>query len=227
MASIKVTKIAMTSAKLAAMKQAHRNWLFFLGHVSNELMMLNKWVLWSDPHLPVDDVRQKASAAQVGFLLRLLLGKQLEAGDVLMKSYFGNPIRTEIDARMEAGAIEAERRLEDYFERRKDTIHYWVRNNFSFHYSIKDIGSMIAPTKKAEEMAAYMGEQSGNVLYEMSEAVVNRAMLKGIDTDTRRAIELAVGTAVEVNGWLFAFIDGFALAVLGRPFKDFDLEKHS
>jgi hypothetical protein len=86
---------------------------------------------------------------------------------------------------------------------------------------------MIAPAKKAEEMAAYMGEQSGNVLYEMSEAVVNRAMLSGIDTDTTKATERAVETAVEVNRWFFAFIDAFALAVFERPFKDFDAEKHS
>jgi hypothetical protein len=227
MGSIRVTKIALTSSKLAAMKQAHRNWLFFLGHVSNELMMLNKWVLWSDPHLPPEDVRQKGAAAQTAFLLRLLLGKQHEAADVLAESYFSNPLRKEIDPLLDRDALEAEKNLEAHFAKRQNTINYWVRNNFSFHYAFHKLSATIPTAKKAEELALYVTEQSGNTLYDMSEVVVSRAMLAGIDVDVATALDRAVKTAVEVNHWFFTFADGFGFAVLDKPLKGFDAVKNS
>jgi len=222
-----ITKVVLNSPRLAGIKQAHRNWLFFLGHVFNELMILNKWVLWSDSHLEYGDVRTKGAAAQLGFLLRLLLGKQLEAGDVLVKSYFCGPVRREVDSRLSADALDAERRLEDYFENRKDTIHYWVRNHFAFHYSLKEIGDNVVSSKKAEELAFYLCREGGNTLYDMSEVVVNRAMLGGIEGDVTAALERTVEEVTDVNRWFLVFIDGFVNAVVGRVLKTFDVDKNS
>ena len=72
---IRLRKITFNSKRLAQFKQAHRNMLFFLGHVANEINCLTKLLIWSDIHLLQDDPRTKAAAAQGIILVKLLLAK--------------------------------------------------------------------------------------------------------------------------------------------------------
>ena len=48
---VAIYSFELTPERLAKIPQAQRNWLFFLGHVTNEINLLTKLMLWSDPKL--------------------------------------------------------------------------------------------------------------------------------------------------------------------------------
>jgi hypothetical protein len=217
---IRLRKITFNSKRLAQIKQAHRNLLFFLGHVANEINCLTKLLLWSDMHLSQDDPRTKAAAAQATILVKLLLAKQLEANDVLAKSYYPHPMRSELARYMSADAKDAELKLEAYFSKRENTIHYWVRNKFASHYELKQVGAHIQTARAAETLVTFLGDNHANTLHEMSEVVMNRAMLAGIDSEPAKAIEKAVGAVTQVTGWFLTFVDGFMIAVVDKSWPD-------
>jgi hypothetical protein len=218
--SITLRKFTFTRKHLAAIKQAHRNLFFFLGHAANEINCLAKLLLWTDMPLAHQDPRCKGAAVQTIMLSKLLLAKQLEASDVLFESYYRNPMRAELARYMPLDAKEAELSLEQYFAERESTIHYWIRNKFASHYELRHVGEYVQKARAAEDLVMYHGDNHANTLYEMADVVMNRAMLGGIDADSGAAIDKMVKAVSHVTALFLQFVDGFTIAIAKKAWRD-------
>ena len=113
---VAIYRFELTPARLAKIPQADRKWLFFHGHVTNEINLLTKLMLKSDPNLDdPSDFRFVAASAQTVTIAKLLAGKQFEAGEVLRKSFFGSRVRRDVEPMLSPEAHDALRKLEQYF----------------------------------------------------------------------------------------------------------------
>ena len=215
-----VHRVPLTRKLLAKLPQAERKWVFFLGHVTNEVTFLSKLLLWSHRE-PGDsrDLRNVAAAAQTIMVAKLLVGKEYEAAQTLQQSYFNSAIRRIYRPLMRQEGQHAEGELEAYFT--ANNLHHRVRNSFAFHYSLNELSGEITRSAKGEELAMILSESHGNALFGMSEVVANRAMLATIDpADARTAIETFSNSVIKVAGWYQFFADSFIEAVLRKRWGD-------
>ena len=222
MTTTRVRHIPITRTLLAKIPQAERKWVFFFGHVANEITLLNKLLLWS--HVPPGSLKAPtniAAAVQTVMIAKMLAGKQYEAAQVLSQSYFDSPMRRIYYPLMELEGQKAEDQLKAYFS--TDNLHYRVRNSFAFHYSVNELAGEIIQSAKIEELQILLSANAGNTLFDMSETVANRAMLATIDPDTKAAVSKFTDAVVEVSRWYQRFIDDFIAAVLNKHWgKDFE-----
>jgi hypothetical protein len=215
-----ITRLTLTSKKLAKLNQAHRNWVLFLGHVANEMNSLSKLLLWTDPKLnDPSNPRVIAGAAQMMIITRILLGKQFEAYKVLKNSYFDSPVQSLMEKTMNGRAVEASRRIRGEFTA-PDTVHSIVRNRFAFHYSLYEVGQNFQAARKGEGLFVLLGTNRDNVLYDASEVIINRALLSHIDPNIKLATERVIDAVNNAVLWFGDFCDGFIEAVLVGAWGD-------
>src|SRR5438477_10729373 len=110
-----VRRIELQKKLMTKLPQAERKWVFFLGHIANEITLLNKLLLWTQFHGDPKDLRVVAAAAQSIMVAKLLAGKQYEAAEILKASYFPATVRKIYGPLLNSAARQAEADLEAYF----------------------------------------------------------------------------------------------------------------
>src|SRR5215208_5596014 len=84
---MKVQRVSLSASALDSMSEAERVFFVFLGHISNEIGILNKLLLWSVTVSEVKAPEQQAWITRSMFLARVLAGKLNEANEVLKKRF--------------------------------------------------------------------------------------------------------------------------------------------
>lgn len=200
-----------------------------LGHLHNELTLLQKLVIWSfcgedaaEPHL-------QAQITQSMILLRYLGATIFEGWQTLQKEFFGRRISKSYEADLTGIARQAYESVKSY--NKASNPLKTLRNDFVFHSSGSGIGRGLQHMSD-ETLDMYLGRSGTNSLFYASEVVLNLSLLGAVDAAARKEklSELVDAIVDQAGNWLLlieGIIDVFLRrypAVQEREVEKFELE---
>jgi hypothetical protein len=184
-----------------------------LGHLANELNVLNKTFYLCSQFKEEPKWRTHAHTSQALVFARILVGKLYEGWELLRKGYFESQISKRYDEKLNKEAKDGLGKLKQYFGR--DNLIKEIRNNFAFHYSVEDAKSVLAQDLNEEELLMYLAESNGNTLYYFSEYIVNYALLEAIEKgDPGKALERLISESSKVVSWFNDFASGVMVHII-------------
>ena len=193
-------------AKFESVPETERTLIIGLGHIENEINVLQKLLYWTSPLEKEPDVIRRAHSTQAVTVAKLLAGKLWEAWQFLEHAYFASRISAEYDNALNADGKEAFDNLKKYFGR--NNIVYIVRNKFAFHYSVDQIRQGFSLPPDQDEWQIVLSEGVGNSLYYVADLVANYAMLNCIDPkDHWKAIDRLLKELINISRWFITFGD--------------------
>jgi hypothetical protein len=174
-----VTVAKLTKARLAAMPANERSLLLLLGHVLNEVNVLEKLILACSMTHPTNKIVDIVEAGQGLILVRILIGKLHEANLLVQK-------RVNSDTSLKAkhaltgqnDAAKALRSLNTTFAKSGQMIAA-IRNTVAFHASDDDnlIEDAFLSLTDAEPWDFYLARARANAFYYASELCMTRVAL--------------------------------------------------
>lgn len=205
--------------KFDTVPEAERTFIIGLGHIVNEINLLQKLLYWTAPSVEEYDIIRKAHSSQATTVAKLFAGKLLEAWKFLQYSYFGSRISAEYYEILKAEGREAIDNLKQYFSRRN--IVFTIRNNFAFHYSANHMRDGFSLTPDTDEWQVFFSEASGNNLYYLADLVANFSMLNSIDPrDHKEAMDRLLRELVDISKWFIIFGDACWIIVIEKYLRD-------
>jgi hypothetical protein len=224
---LKLYRVRIPKQKLNSISEGERILFFQLGNLFNELNILHKCLIVSNPNKKYKNLaEERGQNTQSLFFLRILSGKLYE-GNELLKNGFFNKVSKEIYPHLSNEDKENLDKLKKYFE--KENIVEKVRNKFAFHYDLDNVKSELQRIPDSEYFELYPLEDRANSLYYMSEEMVIRAILSNItplksQEALQEAMDLLFGDVIKVAGWFLNFIDSFMLVIV-KKIPEIDLEE--
>ncbi|MDI6755460.1 MAG: hypothetical protein QME78_13830 [Thermodesulfobacteriota bacterium] len=193
-------------AKFEGMPEAERTFIIGLGHIENEINVLQKLLYWTSPAEKEPDVIRRAHSTQALTVAKILTGKLWEAWQFLQHSYFASRISADYDKVLGVDGKEALEYLKLYFSR--DNIVSRIRNNFAFHYSVEQIRQGFSLPPDTDEWQIVLSEARGNSLYYLSDLITNYAMLNSIDpNDHKKAMDRLIKELLHISHCFMTFGD--------------------
>jgi hypothetical protein len=183
-----------------------RNFFLFIGHLANEINILQKLTIMCFNKFSVNKAEERAHMAQALLIIKILVGKVWEAWKLITR-IFNKDLSRKYEHMLSCEARDALKELRLYFNKKTKTIIYQVRNKFSFHYDPGKIKSIFSKLPDELEMDIYLEDSNANSLYYGSEVFVNLAMLEMIQSgDQKMAIERLMKETTKVADLLINFI---------------------
>lgn len=195
-------KVTIPKSKLDTMPKEEQVFLIQISRLLNELNVLNKCVIFSHgPTKPLSKAESNAQVFQALFFIRMLAGKLHEGWKVIQRDFLGKEYSRKY---MEVFSQEGKDSLADlkrYFGR--ENVIYFIRNKFASHYDAEKIEEELNQVAQNEVLDIYISEHLGNCLYSFGEVMVNRAILKYINSSNLQQAmnRLVEEIAIKVNGW--------------------------
>jgi len=221
---IEVLRIPISKERLSALPEDERGLLLMLGHVSNQLSMLQKILVLSTNGDPKTEVEQIASAVQTQMLVRLTLSAAYEAWRVVQVRFLSGPLGADYDPRLDAKGREALGRLKKYFG--KPSLVYAVRNDYGFHYpKPSDVeaafqAAMNDPDSD-DNWQLYFSEHGFNSLFVLSEliymhGIALKADAADLESSQRKLMNDLQRTSLDVIEFSRAFVAAVWLKRFGN-----------
>lgn len=217
---MRIHKSKIKIADLKNVPELERALFVMLGHLVNELNVLNKTFYLCSQFKEEPKWRTHAHTSQALVFARILVGKLYEGWELLRKGYFESQISKRYDEKLNEEAKNGLGKLKQYFGR--DNLIKDIRNNFAFHYSVEDAKSVLARELNEDELIMYLAENNGNTLYYFSEYVVNYALLEAIEKgDPGKALERLISESAKVVSWF----NDLAGGIMAHITEEYLLEK--
>ncbi|HTT07406.1 MAG TPA: hypothetical protein VMH34_01240 [Gammaproteobacteria bacterium] len=208
-----IQKSRLNLTKLRQIPEKERALFVLLGHVVNEVNVLNKTFYLCTQFQDEPKWRSHAHTSQALVFARLLIGKLYEGWNLLRKGYFESQISKIYDEKLHPEASKAPDDLKKYFGR--ENLIETIRNNFSFHYSLPDALIGLGQAITEEELLIYLAENNGNTLYYFSEIVINAALLEAVvEGDPKKALERLMDESAKVVNWFNELASGIMVHVI-------------
>jgi hypothetical protein len=176
---IEVQAIELTGKQLQALPKNERVFLVQAAHLANTIMILQKWLLFTEVRSPSQSVEAAAETTQQMLVMRLLCGVAHEGWKVLEKSYFGTQLSKNYNSCLSEEGRKHLKTLKCYFKGRVNLIKR-VRNGFAFHFDRSAVEAELRLVPLDAQYHLYLSELQGNSLYYLSEELVGFAMLHGL-----------------------------------------------
>ena len=210
--NVRIHKSKIRLTDLRKIPEKERALFVLLGHLVNELNVLNKTFYLCSQFKEEPKWRTHAHISQALVFARVLVGKLYEGWELLRKGYFESQISIRYDENLNEEAKEGLGKLKQYFGR--DNLIKEIRNNFAFHYSVEDAKSVLGHELNEEELLMYLAENNGNTLYYFSEYVVNYALLEAIvKGDPGKALERLIDESAQVVSWFNNLASGIMVHI--------------
>ena len=170
-----IKRFRLNRAALKEIPRAELELFLALGHLHNELSLLQRLVVWSfsgqekapEPHL-------QAQITQSMIFVRYLGARLFEGWQTLQKEFFGRKISKAYESELAGVARQAYEEVKDY-NSRKNPLKA-LRNGFAFHSSGGDIGRGLEHLSD-ETLDMYLGKSATESLFYASEMVSTIAIL--------------------------------------------------
>lgn len=180
--SITVKELKIPISAVSALNEHQRYTYYLLGHIFNELMCLQKIIMFSVPkHGDIRTARLDPEIGQILLFFRLASGKVLEASQLINNGIVSRVLEQIIFPKLSDGSS----RLEALNV--KLSVAEWlikIRNKLSFHYpSFGDWKDVTTPNADWIPDLIFMEELSGNVFYSGPENVARYWMFGRINSD--------------------------------------------
>ncbi len=206
---ITVHKLNFTKTELTNLSSVEQKLFVLAGHVSNDIGVLQKLLVWSMNSSPVSDVAKDGTSTQNLIIVKLLAGKLNEAWRVMERVYFSGPSQSYY-AELPEDAQAAQKQLSGYFGKRNAITE--VRNNFAFHYSEDEIPDVLAELPDEMDFRLFLGEEVGNSLYHYAEQPMFRQLIDNLPTgEGVEAFNALVGDVLEIASAALTFFAGCIL----------------
>jgi len=173
-----VYRAALTKDGLAKLQPETRTLLLLLGHVCNEIMVLQKMLHAIPNNKNKSELSVLVDAGQGFIITRMLCGKLHGAWELIQKRVNSNQtFRDKYQPELSPKGASAYRRLKKHFGKKSPIT--LIRNNFSFHSydehgQIEEVFSYL-PNEYPWDF--FLTEIDGNTFYFASEMVVTAASL--------------------------------------------------
>ena len=211
-----ITRFRLNRAALKQVPREEVELFLTLGHLHNELTLLQRLVIWSfanaenaaEPHL-------QGQITQTMIFLRYLGARIFEGWQTLRRDFFGPPRLSQI---YEADLVDVARQscesVKSYMSRSNPLKA--LRNGFAFHSSGEDIGPGLDHLAD-ETLDLYLGTTLTESLFYASEVVLDVAILGTAEFDKREdKLSNLVGEIVDQSTHWIVFIQGLADVFLKR-----------
>jgi len=199
--------VRVPKATLDNIPELERAFYVHIGHLRNEIMVIQELAWWNNNNRSGSDVRAAVNVSQGLILIRLLAGKVWEGWDLVGRAYFSTKVSQSIEAKLSIKTRAALAELKTYFGKRN--IIYMIRNQFAFHYSLPFLRDQLAKIEETDKLAIYLTKKNVNVFYEISEAIANSAMLDAVEKGNYYAAMRKLLTEVlDVAKKFISFSDG-------------------
>ncbi|ULU26758.1 hypothetical protein [Dyella terrae] len=208
---MKIHQVPIRKERLLAMPEVERTFLLGIGHIANEIMVLQKLAVASAVSGGDGDaLLLRIHATQTLTLVRLLAGKLLEAWEFLGRAFYANRLGQTWDAdTIGAEAADSLSVMAKYFGR-ADCLVRTIRNEFGFHYDKDQIAASPELIGDDEAWEIILADTSGNSLYYVADLVANHALLKrlAVADDVSASLEKILDDIGNIAGAWSAFVGG-------------------
>lgn len=219
---IQVYHIQVPKDRFKVMPKDERAFLLLLGYAVNQILMLQKLLMFSSNKTPLNDLEHYLSAAQNQMLLRLLIGVLNETWLLITMRFLKNKIRKEYQGRIDEAGELALANLNKQFG--ASNLLNSIRNGFSFHYPTNDsvetaFKAAISDPDLVDDWNLYFSQSGFNSFYFLSEIIIAHGIGKG--TGASGLIEAQHKLMIEVTDAarnLFEFSKAFTAAVWIKNF---------
>ncbi len=207
--SAEITVHELVVSKNELLKAPDRERLFFilLGHLGNEIVILNKIALAFDNSVRTEDVKSKAYAVQGVLVAKLLIAKMFEGWEKLFqKLFFQSPLKLDYQPHLSEKARAALDELCKFFANSKHVA--MIRNDFTFHYPDQKLMDAIPSIPDDEDWKIYLSTTKGNSLYYVSEMIAGHAMFAEIDPNKPIGFARMIDDRNRLTGKFLDLIEG-------------------
>lgn len=175
-----VRKLELSATALRAMDLRRRYVFALVGHIFNELMLLQKWVHISRKPPGNPGPQEDAAVGVTTFLLRLLSAKVYEALDALAKNSVAEVLRADYFSNV-AGLNEQW----DSVLAQHAQLEWlgWIRNKGGFHYMNAAQWAPGLEDSMCDGAYAYIGRRYGDTYYHWAEMTAALPAMKHVNSD--------------------------------------------
>jgi hypothetical protein len=226
---MEITKVALTKKRLEAMPEPERTAVLLMGHASNEINVLRKFLLIASRHeISESTIVDHIQAGQTVILMRMLLGKCFEAW--LM---FGKRVQPLRDKYLPKVPPAAQKALEDLGRHFADGRMAAIRNQLAFHY--RDDNDLVEThwrkIPEDDPWDFYLHNLNVNSFYYASELVITGVLMQLAIPDAARGTpghlsEEQIGFAEacklnnEISGKMLVVLGEFIAAIVFETLPD-------
>lgn len=202
------------------MPEHERNFVIAVGHLLNELNVLNKIFFRCSQFSTEDRIVRKAQSTQALCMVRILAGKLAVGWEMLETFYFGTRLSQEYDALLTPEASEARRALGRYFGRSTNFISA-IRNRYAFHYDRTMFSEALNAPSEDDGWEMFLTEETGNSLYFFSEVVVGHGLLQHVNPNSHQAaMDTLIDEITSSSGLFITFLTGCLIVISERYLVD-------
>lgn len=176
---MRVTRLKLTKQKLADMPLNDRTLISLLGHVSNEINVLQKFMFVTRDKNSGTRLVDIVEAGQCLILTRILIGKLHEAYELIQKRVSGDrDFRNRYGLNDEWAGKEQLKLVNKFFDDHGKLLGN-IRNNLSFHSCDKEglIETSFSALPSEEPWDFFLADTFGNSFYYASELVMTRSAI--------------------------------------------------
>ena len=202
---MRLTRVEISKDRLLAIPEAERTFFLALAHLFNEINALTKMLYWAASAPDTTEAEDHGRLATMLLLTQLVAGKLSEAWELFTKSFFGASLSKQYEPKLSGEPAEALKRLKKYFGSRNAL--KTIRNTFAFHYSPKDVDSVLPDTDSP--LYLYMDRTSTpNNLFYFAEILMVEALLAILSGHGIKNLEGLVDEIFSVSVWFSQASDG-------------------
>jgi hypothetical protein len=196
-----VNLLTMDRARLSGVPEVERTFVFGIGHIANEVNVLQKLLYWTAPSEDEDPQSKKAHSTQALTIAKVLSGKLAEGWQFLEKAFFATKLSATYEPKLEAEGAAALSNLKRYFGRKNLVVD--IRNKLAFHYSAEHMRSGFELVPSSEDWSILVAESSGNTLYYAADLVANYALLHLVQpSDPWNGLDKLLHELIPVSRWV-------------------------
>src|ERR1700754_1265502 len=221
-----------------------RNQLVGCMHAHNELVVLNRLLMFSLNDVGEGELHDDVHGVQMWTVMQLLTGKLFETWNMLVERFLkSSPEDPAIAALTDAHKKDLAW-LKDYFgiEPLKDTALRTIRDKTGFHYDKVNLDQAVGALTE-QESRVYIAEHPANACYYLGSVLVFRAVFatiadRAIDTSSMSESErMAAGSTIaldnlneanlHVHNVLYGLVAQLTEKAIGMPLEQIETASHT
>jgi hypothetical protein len=213
-------RIAVPRETLLGMPENERNFFIAIGHLLNELNLLNKLFYRCSQYPTADRLVGKAQATQAICVAKIVAGKLAAGWELPRNFYFNTRLSREYDPLLSPEASEARRELGRYFGCNTNVISA-IRNRYAFHYDPERFSAALAASSEEDGWEMFLTEETGNSLYFFSEVIIGHGLLEHINQRSHQAaMDTLIDDIASIGHLFITFLTGCLVVISERYFQD-------
>lgn len=209
---MKIYDIPISKKQLDSFPAKERLFFIQIGHLANELLTLNRLLLFISNSHCTTEIEIRAKNSQALLLIRLCSGKLFEGWQMLQSNYFGSQLSKKYYNLLSADGQNSLDKIKQYFS--KKNLIKDIRDNFAFHYSSEELEIQLPKIEGTDSLNIYLGKALGNSFYYFADVLVGIAMLGKVQgVNPQKSMNTLFADPVNVIKWFLDFI-GSCMIVL-------------